>query len=108
MVEYVKNFIKKYKIICLFLVAIPIVATIVFVLWGNCISDLSSFIGGLLAYIGTAALGIVAVWQNERLNELSSEYQEKLVRTQIKHSQFIDIKKSVTEAVTSFDVHKSL
>jgi hypothetical protein len=72
----------------------------------NGIIDLGSFIGGLLAYIGTASLGVVAVWQNERLNDLNSEYQEKLVKSQINYSNFIDFKKSVTEAVTSFDVHK--
>lgn len=64
------DFWKKHTKLLAVLCIIPVVACAVFIpLLCVCkinIWDLGSFLGGLLAYIGTALLGAVSMWQNER------------------------------------------
>ena len=75
------DFIKTHWILSIILGAIPICAVIVFsFLMGYkiCgINDLGSFLGGLLAYIGTALLGAVSMWQNEKLKIENDRALEK-------------------------------
>lgn len=65
-----KDFWKRHKILLIILCGIPIISCVVFIPLIVCkeinIWDLGSFFGGLLAYVGTALLGAVSMWQNER------------------------------------------
>jgi len=114
-----KDFLKKHKILCIILLAIPVVAIGVFVpllaCGNNDIVDLGSFLGGLVAYIGTATLGMIAVWQNhklsvlndesqKKLNDLNRESQRNLTRAQIDHESYVEAKNSIVDAVAVFDI----
>ena len=59
----------KNRIIVAVLAIFPIVATVI-VFTCFQMEDIGSYIGGLLAYIGTVVLGIVAFLQNEKLHRL--------------------------------------
>lgn len=65
------RFVKSHITLLIILCLIPIIACVVFIpLLCKCeinIWDLGSFLGGILAYVGTALLGAVSMWQNEKL-----------------------------------------
>ncbi|MCL2522806.1 MAG: hypothetical protein FWE36_08120 [Erysipelotrichales bacterium] len=96
-----KKFVERFIII--FLIFIPLGAVAIFI-FGENILDLDALILGLLTYIGTVFLGIVIFKQNERLNNINEKFQEKLTRLQIRHIDFTDIKNSVVEAMTAFNL----
>ena len=54
------------------------------------ISDLGSFLGGILAYIGTVLLGLISVWQNEKFKKMSDR-KDELREKEIKESQRLEI-----------------
>lgn len=85
-------FIKTHWILFVILFLIPVVACIVFSIL-LCkqirdINDLGSFLGGLLAYVGTVLLGAVSMWQNEKLKFENDRALEKQ-REQAEHDKQI-------------------
>ena len=105
-----KDFIKKHIVAFSVLVLLPIVAVgVYFPLWAkglHGVVDIGSFLGGLLAYVGTVSLGVVSAWQSEKLSSLNNEYQQRLTQTQINHSVFVEASASIVEAISAFDMHK--
>lgn len=120
------NFMKKHWLIVLILALVAIIACAVFIPLFCCkindISDLGSFLGGLLAYLGTAMLGLVTVWQNEKFKNMSeikdqerSEAEKEKKRLSIKpyifseyieddyHTYFNEIKNSDFLFIDNFE-----
>jgi hypothetical protein len=74
----VKSFLEKYKLAIIILVAIPAIVLFVFLIgeyWLHIIDlkagEWASFIGAILSYLGTAFLGLLALWQNQKANEVN-------------------------------------
>lgn len=88
------KFVKERWIVVLILLLIPLVGIAVFVPLLLCdkfqISDLGSFLGGILAYIGTVLLGLISVWQNEKFKKMSDR-KDELREKEIKESQRLEI-----------------
>lgn len=64
-------FWKKHIALLIILIFVPLVACAIFIPIvfnkGLNIWDLGSFLGGIVAYIGTTLLGAISMWQNEKL-----------------------------------------
>lgn len=88
------QFIKERVVAIIILIAIPLIGIAVFVPLLCCdkipINDLGSFLGGLLAYLGTVLLGLISVWQNEKFKKMS-DYKDELREAEIKESQRLSI-----------------
>jgi hypothetical protein len=103
----IKEFLKKYKWFVIILASIPILTVLVFSLFADIFhrftlsgGDWAAFIGTILAYIGTALLGVLAFWQNEKTNEIN----ERLLKIEeVKVKPIIDIN-TIQEAY-QFDVN---
>jgi|GEM_PF-4304133 len=113
-----KCWFKRNWLICVIL-AIPVAALAIYLPLYFCdiISEISPLIMGFLAYAGSAIIGLVAFYQNKKLNaqskenqeklsQLNSEAQKNLARAQIDHERYVDIKKSMVDAVAVFDIPK--
>lgn len=93
-------FIKKHWILLIVLIAIPIIICAIFIpiLCNNSINiwDLGSFLGGLLAYTGTALLGAVSMWQNEKLKfENDKNIEAERVRAEKEKQILIENNKKI-------------
>jgi hypothetical protein len=73
-----KFFLKKYMLVIIILIAIPLISLLAFVISEYCLHKIdlkagewASFIGAILSYLGTAFLGLLALWQNEKANEVN-------------------------------------
>ncbi|WP_407312480.1 hypothetical protein [Desulfosporosinus sp. SB140] len=71
------NFIRRYWWIILILLLIPLAAIAGFLIAKYCFNkaltskELFGLIGTILGYVGTIFLGLLALWQNERANDLN-------------------------------------
>lgn len=77
-----RDFFIEHKVLCVILLSIPFVAITVFLCIQFCwqcnttkVLDWGSLLGGCLSYVGTALLGIISVWQNERLEKANAKAQ---------------------------------
>ena len=88
------NFIKDRIIVVLLLIIIPLIGMAVFIpllcIDKIPVNDLGSFLGGLLAYIGTVLLGLISVWQNEKFKRMS-DYKDAVRDKEIKEAQRLTI-----------------
>lgn len=88
------QFIKEKRIVIVLLILIPLIGIAVFIpllcIDKIQINDLGSFLGGLLAYIGTVLLGLISVWQNEKF-KIMSDYKDEIRDKEIRESQRLAI-----------------
>lgn len=67
----------KYAIIIASLLSLPVIAILVLVNFSSLkSSDWATVIAAIITYIGTSALGVVAIYQSDKANELSAKVYE--------------------------------
>ncbi|MDR0914033.1 MAG: hypothetical protein LBM65_02545 [Oscillospiraceae bacterium] len=110
-----RTFAKEHKRTLIPLFLIPVILIAVYVFLGIVVKDLKNIggwaemLGGLLAYIGTVILGLLAFWQNERaieMNKYANEMNERLIKLErARNAPIFDLSwASITKNGISFNL----
>ena len=69
-------------------------------------SDILAYIGAFFSFAGTVALGFLALWQNQKIEENNDKFQEDLLKTQMNATRPMLYAQAIEDIILGEDLSK--